>query len=62
VLFRSSWLYLALALALGGLLLFYVVQLLRDVQLLRARRLYLYSLVYLALIFAAVMVDETLPL
>ncbi|MBI3953624.1 MAG: protoheme IX farnesyltransferase [Chloroflexi bacterium] len=54
---RVGWLYLALALALGALFIIYAVQLLRDIRPARARRLYKYSLLYLALIFVAVIVD-----
>ncbi len=57
-----GWVYLASALALGALFLFYAVQLLLDLRPARARRLYIYSLLYLALLFAVVMLDGSLDL
>ncbi len=57
----SGLLYLALALALGGIFLAYAVRLLRQRTQRAARRLYLYSLLYLALLFVAMMVDHALP-
>jgi heme o synthase len=54
----SGLLYLALALALGGIFLAYAVRLLRQRTQRAARRLYLYSLLYLALLFVAMMVDH----
>ena len=54
----SGLLYLALALALGGIFLAYAARLLRQRTQRAARRLYLYSLLYLALLFVAMMVDH----
>ncbi|MSQ32983.1 MAG: protoheme IX farnesyltransferase [Dehalococcoidia bacterium] len=57
-----GWVYLASALALGALFVFYAVQLLLDLRPARARRLYMYSLLYLGLLFAVVMLDGSLNL
>jgi protoheme IX farnesyltransferase len=50
--------YLGAALALGGLLVYYAVRLRREATRAAALRLYKYSLLYLALIFLAVVVDH----
>jgi len=50
--------YLLAAVALGGLLVYYAARLLREATRAAALRLYKYSLLYLALIFAAVVVDR----
>jgi protoheme IX farnesyltransferase len=52
-----GWLYLASALILGGLFLLLAVELLRKTTPARARRLFTYSLAYLALLFVALAVD-----
>ena len=52
-----GWLYLASALLLGGLFLLLAVGLLRETTPARARRLFTYSLAYLALLFVALAVD-----
>jgi protoheme IX farnesyltransferase len=52
-----GWLYLASALLLGGLFLLLAVELLRETTPARARRLFTYSLAYLALLFVALAVD-----
>jgi heme o synthase len=52
-----GWLYLASALFLGGLFLLLAVELLRETTPARARRLFTYSLAYLALLFVALAVD-----
>ena len=60
-----GYLYLAAAVILGGLFIGYAFRLLRSDALRRramARAVYLYSLVYLALLFVAIMVDSTLRL
>ena len=60
-----GYLYLAAAIILGGLFIAYAFRLLRSGALARramARAVYLYSLVYLALLFVAIMVDSTLRL
>ena len=53
--------YLAMALVLGVLFLRYVVRLLRDGTTGSAWSLYRFSLLYLALLFAAMVVDRMLP-
>ncbi|MDP8922388.1 MAG: protoheme IX farnesyltransferase, partial [Chloroflexota bacterium] len=50
--------YLASALVLGGLFIYYAVHLLRDPSAPAARRLFRYSMLYLALLFAAMVVDR----
>jgi heme o synthase len=52
-----GWLYLGSALLLGGLFLLLAVGLLRETTPARARRLFTYSLAYLALLFVALAVD-----
>jgi heme o synthase len=52
-----GWLYLVSALLLGGLFLLLAVKLLRNTTPARARRLFTYSLAYLALLFVALAVD-----
>jgi len=52
-----GWLYLGSALLLGGLFLLLAVELLRETTPARARRLFTYSLAYLALLFVALAVD-----
>jgi protoheme IX farnesyltransferase len=52
--------YLVMALALGGLFLRYVLRLLRDGTTGAAWSLYRFSLLYLALLFAAMVVDRML--
>ncbi len=54
----SGPLYLALALLLGGIFILDAIRLLRERTQRAARRLYLYSLLYLALLFVAMMVDH----
>ena len=57
--------YLVAALALGGIFVWYAVRLVRAAEARRravARGAYLYSLLYLALLFVAIMVDSTLRL
>jgi protoheme IX farnesyltransferase len=53
-----GWFYLAAALVLGGLLLYYAVRLVQEATRAAALRLYKYSLLYLALLFIAVVVDR----
>jgi protoheme IX farnesyltransferase len=55
-------LYLAAALILGGLFLYYAVRLVREGTQRAAARLFGYSIVYLALLFTAVVVDRQLLL
>jgi len=56
----SGLVYLAAAVALGGLFLLYVVQLWRDYSDELARATFKYSIVYLAALFAALLVDHYL--
>ena len=60
-----GYVYLAAAIILGALFIAYAFRLLRSGALRRramARAVYLYSLLYLALLFVAIMVDSTLRL
>jgi protoheme IX farnesyltransferase len=60
-----GFVYLAAAVVLGGLFIAYALRLLRSGAVRRramARAVYLYSLLYLALLFVAIMVDSTLRL
>jgi len=57
-----GWVYLAAASALGATFLFYAWRLLRRPGILGARSLYLYSLLYLALLFIAIAVDSLIKL
>jgi protoheme IX farnesyltransferase len=52
--------YLALAVALNAIFLWYAVRLLTEATLGAARKLYRYSLLYLALLFAAMVLDHAL--
>ena len=54
--------YALSAAMLGAILLFYAARLLRDQTKRAAKHLYLYSLLYLALLFTAVMVDSSVNL
>jgi protoheme IX farnesyltransferase len=54
----SGLLYLGLAIVLGGIFLYDAVRLLRERTQRAARRLYLYSLLYLALLFLAMVIDH----
>jgi len=56
----SGFLYLAAALALGGLFLLYAVQLYRDYSVELARATFKYSITYLAALFMALLVDHYL--
>ncbi len=56
----SGFLYLAAALALGGLFLVYAVQLYRDYSVELARATFKYSITYLAALFMALLVDHYL--
>jgi protoheme IX farnesyltransferase len=61
----AGLLYLVAALALGGLFVWYAVRLVRASDARRrgiARGAYVYSLLYLALLFVAIMVDSTVRL
>ena len=54
----SGWLYLVAALVLGGVFLAYAVQLYRDYSDPLARATFSYSIVYLAALFSALLVDH----
>jgi protoheme IX farnesyltransferase len=51
-------LYLVSAISLGGIFLYHAARLVRDADAPAARRLFRYSMVYLALLFAAMVVDR----
>jgi protoheme IX farnesyltransferase len=57
----SGWLYLAAALALGGIFLAYAWMIFRRYEDAVARATFKYSIVYLALLFAALLVDHYIP-
>jgi protoheme IX farnesyltransferase len=57
----SGWLYLAAAMALGGLFLWYAWMIYRHYEDAVARATFKYSIVYLALLFAALLVDHYMP-
>jgi len=57
-----GWVYLSAAVPLGGVLIVLAGQLGRNHSARHARRLYLYSLLYLALLFVAVIVDSIVGL
>jgi len=57
----SGWLYLVVALALGGEFLRYAVRLYLCYSDALARRTFRFSIVYLATLFAALLVDHYLP-
>ena len=56
----SGWLYLAAAVALGALFIAYAVRIYVDYSDALARRTFRYSIVYLAALFAALLVDHYL--
>jgi protoheme IX farnesyltransferase len=58
----SGAIYLALALGLGGWFLYDAIRLMREQTQRAARRLYLYSLLYLALLFLALVIDHAITL
>ena len=55
-------LYLVLALALGGLFVYYALRLRQEQSSAAARRLYRYSIYYLALLFVAMIADRQVGL
>ncbi len=57
----SGWLYLAAALALGGVFIAYALRIYFAYSDALARRTFRYSIVYLAVLFAALLVDHHLP-
>ncbi len=54
-----GWIYVAAALGLGGVFLYRAWRLLRSGAIRDARSLYLYSLLYLALLFMAIVIDSS---
>jgi len=58
----SGFIYLAGALVLGGIFVAYAVALYRNYSDALARKTFRYSIVYLSLLFAALLVDHYLPL
>jgi protoheme IX farnesyltransferase len=58
----SSWLYLGAAAVLGGIFVAYAVRIYVDYSDDLARRTFRYSILYLALLFAALLVDHYVPL
>jgi protoheme IX farnesyltransferase len=54
--------YLASALLLGGIFVYYALRLRREATPSAARRLFHFSLYYLTLLFAAMVVDRRIPL
>jgi protoheme IX farnesyltransferase len=56
----SGWLYLAAAVALGAIFIAYAVRIYVDYSDALARRSFRYSIVYLAALFAALLVDHYL--
>ena len=55
-------LYLVSAVVLGAGFLWLAVKLLRDTSAVNARHMFFYSLVYLALLFAAIGLDRAIPI
>ncbi|MCC7106459.1 MAG: protoheme IX farnesyltransferase [Chloroflexi bacterium] len=58
----TGLIYLVSAAALGGLFLYYALRLKRDADTKSARRLFHYSMLYLTLLFAALVVDRQINL
>ncbi|HKO88612.1 MAG TPA: heme o synthase [Burkholderiales bacterium] len=58
----SGWFYLAAALILGGIFLAYAVRLFRHYSDSLARKTFRYSILYLSLLFAALLFDHYVPL
>jgi len=56
----SGWLYLLAALGLGGIFLGYALQIYRSYSDALAQKTFRYSIAYLALLFAALLVDHYL--
>jgi protoheme IX farnesyltransferase len=56
----SGWLYLAAAVVLGAIFIAYAVRIYVDYSDALARRTFRYSIVYLAALFAALLVDHCL--
>ena len=58
----ASWIYLLSAVVLNGFFLFYAVKLLRHYSDALARRTFSFSILYLSLLFAALLIDHYAPL
>lgn len=58
----NGWIYLVCALALDGVFLYFAIQLYRSYSDALARRTFSYSILYLALLFAALLADHYAPL
>ena len=58
----SSWIYLISAIVLNAVFLYYAVKLLRDYSDALARRTFSFSILYLSLLFAALLIDHYAPL
>lgn len=58
----AGWIYLLTAVVLNGLFLFYAVMLLRDYSDALAKRTFAFSILYLSLLFAALLIDHYAPL
>jgi len=58
----SGWLYLAAAVLLGGIFIAYAARLYSRYSDALARRTFRYSIVYLALVFAVLLIDHYVPL
>jgi protoheme IX farnesyltransferase len=58
----SGWIYLVSAVGLGAVFIYYAIRLYVDYSDALARRTFRYSIVYLAFLFAALLVDHYLPL
>ena len=58
----ASWIYLLSAVVLNGFFIFYAVKLMRDYSDALARRTFAFSILYLSLLFAALLVDHYAPL
>ncbi|HWR87333.1 MAG TPA: heme o synthase [Acidiferrobacterales bacterium] len=58
----SGWIYLSAALALGGVFLGHAIRLYVDYSDALARKTFRFSILYLALLFGALLVDHYLPL
>ena len=58
----AAWFYLACAVALNAIFIWYAVQLYRRYTDALARRTFNFSILYLALLFAALLIDHYLPL
>lgn len=56
----SSWLYLAIALVLNGMFIYYAIGLMREYSDALARKTFRFSLIHLAGLFAAMLVDHYL--